>query len=211
MSKKNRSDSTPVTDTLQLRDEYEAAAEDVSAAEAEETVEPIAEAGEQYAKAEKALNVITTVLSVLLVGGSLVFWWYFSTRLSVCPLVINNYQLYQVMLIGCAAIPLAATVLQAVFRRPVNAEGWMVNMCASGVLTAIVATICNVSAFGNSFAWNDFLTTLCFSVSGCALPAAIYALIRWLVVRLTDWVRRTAAIDREIVYADVLAQCEGRF
>ncbi len=165
----------------------------------------------RYAKAERALTVLTGILSVLLIIGSIVFWWYFGSKLSACALVINNYQLYTAMLIGCAAIPLAVTAVQALLRVRVSLESWMVDMCASGFICAVIMLIYNSAALGSGFAANDLLTILCFSVSGCALPAAVYTLIRWGIESIAAWAGRSAMLDREMVYSDVRAQCEGRF
>lgn len=164
----------------------------------------------RYAKAEKALTVLTGILSVLLVIGSIVFWWYFGSRLSSCALVINNYQLYTAMLIGCAAIPLAVTVVQALLRVRVSVESWMIDMCVSGLICAVIMLIYNSTALGGGFAVNDALTILCFSVSGCALPAAVYTFVRWAIESIAAWTCRSAMLDRETVYSDVRAQCEGR-
>lgn len=223
MSKNNRSaQSKPATDTMQLKDAVTEVFEPATDAAPEEFVPDSAEefseeafddAGSppQYEKAEKALNIISYALSALLVLGSLVFWWYFAGRLSVCPLVVNDYKLYQGMLIGCASVPLVFTVIQALRRRPANAESWMINMCFSGLVTAAAMILYNTYSLGNDLAMNNVLTVLCFSISGCALPAAIYTFIRWIADLLCDSINRAASLDRSTVYADVLKQCEGRF
>lgn len=210
MSRNKREQDYRTADTMQLEDAIEGF-EPVSDDQPEEyfpydTAEP-----EQYAKAERALTVITYILSGLLVVGSFVFWWYFVSNLSVCPIAVNDYELYQAMLVGCAVIPLLFTVVQAVRRSRVTPEGWMMNMCISGVITAIIMIIYNITALSHSFEWHNALTILCFSVSGCALPAAVYTVVRYLIECFCGWVRWSASIDRETVLADVRSQCEGEF
>ena len=205
------------TDTMQLEDPIFEGFEPLDDGEPEEYCPHESEpAGggqpeRQYAKAEKALTVLTGVLSVLLIIGSLVFWWYFASRLTICPLIINNYRLYGAMLICCAVVTLAATVVQTVRRTLLNLENWMLNMCVSGLITAVIMVIYNVTALGNSAEFNDVLTILCFSVSGCALPAAVYCAVRWAAESMESWIRRNESKDRAAVYSDVQAQCEGRF
>ena len=217
MSKKNRPEGKPMTNTLQLDDPAD---ELLEAAEAEtelEVYEPIEEpagvqnTGEQYARAEKVLTVVTGVLSCLLIIGSTVFWWYFASRLSICPLIINDYQIYRVMLVGCAAVPLAGVAIQALRRSPASSEGWMMNMCLSGVVTAVFAVIYSLAVMNGTFDMYSTLTVLCFSVSGCALPAAVYTVARWLLGLLAVSVREAASRSRDAVYASVIDQCEGRF
>ena len=87
----------------------------------------------------------------------------------------------------------------------------MINICASGTITALLMTIYNSVVLGNAFEWLDVIPTVCFSVSGCALPAAVFALVWALVMALIDHVRYENSKDRAAVFADVLAQCEGRF
>ena len=201
------------TDTLQLDEPFTDDFVPISDNEPEEFI-PTEETGgneQRYEKAEKTLNIVTGVLSVLLILGSLVFWWYFAGRISVCAMVINNYKLYGAMLISCAAVTFAATVIQAVRRTRICPENWLVNMCVSGLITAVAMVIYNVTALGHSAAMNDVLTILCFSISGCALPAAIYTLIRLAAERLIGWTGNNAAKDRAVLYADVQAQCESRF
>lgn len=224
MAKSNsRPDGKPMTDTMQLNDPvedfepiYKGQPEEYEPTELDENVIGIiypegSQPEQRYSKAERVLTVMTGVLSALLILGSLVFWWYFVSRLSICAISINNYRLYQAMLVGCAVIPLVTTVVQAVRRTRISAESWMLNMCVSGLITAIVMVIYNMAALGNGFAFNDALTILCFSISGCALPAAVYTVVRYLIDRLCGWVRDSASLDRQTVYADVQAQCEGRF
>lgn len=223
MSKKDRrSDSKPMTDTMQLEDPVQAfepvsdsQPEEFIPAEHDENTIDIIDAEEnqpeQYAKAEKALGIVTGVLSCLLIIGSLVFWWYFASRITACPIAVDKYQLYGGMLICSAIVTLCFTVGQAIRRTPVSAESWMINMCVSGVITAIIMAIYNFGILGSPFAMDEALTILCFSISGCAFPAAIFSIVYWLVNRFINWVRQTASRDRNTVYSDVLRQCEGRF
>lgn len=207
---KREHDDLITTDTMQLEDAVEGF-EPIDDGQPEEYFPDEAAQPEQYAKAEKVLTVITYILSGLLIVGSLAFWWHFVSNLSICPVAVTNYELYQAMLVACAVIPLLFTVVQAVRRSRITPEGWMINMCISGVITAIVMVIYNVTALGGAFEWNEVLTILCFSVSGCALPAAVYTAVRYLIERFCGWVRWSSSIDREIVFADVRSQCQGRF
>ena len=160
---------------------------------------------------ERLLSVLTIALSLLLTAGSVVFWWYFVSRLSICPSSINNHELYPVMLFTCAAVSLAVTVGQVMRSRtyPTTA-GWMVNICASGAISALLMTVYNSVVLGRAFEWMDVVPTVCFSVSGCALPASIFFVVWALILRLIDHVRYENSKDRDAVYADVLALCEGR-
>ena len=180
MSKKNRlSDSSPMTDTMQLEDPVESfkpvsdsQPEEFVPVEHDENISDIIDAEEnqpeQYAKAEKALGIVTGVLSCLLIIGSLVFWWYFASRIIACPIAVNKYQLYGGMLICSAIVTLCFTAVQAIRRTPVSAESWMINMCLSGVITAIIMAIYNFGILGSPFAMDEAMTILCFSISGCA-------------------------------------------
>lgn len=162
--------------------------------------------------AERLLSIVTVALSLLLTAGSVVFWWYFVSRLSICPSSINNHKLYPVMLITCTAVAAAVTIAQAMRRRTYpSTESWMVNICVSGVITSLLMTVYNSVVLGNAFEWPDVIPTVCFSVSGCALPAVVFALVWALVLALIDHVRYENSKDISAVYADVLAQCEGRF
>ena len=162
--------------------------------------------------AERVVSGLTLALSVLLTAGSLVFWWYFIRRLSICPVAIHNRELYPVMLTACAVTAVAVTAVQFVRRREYpTAEGWMINICISGVITTVLMTIYNTAVLGNVFEWGDVLPSLCFSVSGCSLPAAAAALILGLILMLIDHIRYENRKDADAVRASVLDQCRGRF
>jgi len=162
--------------------------------------------------AERVVSGMTLVLSVLLVAGSLVFWWYFVRRLSICPAAIHNRELYPVMLITCAVTAAAVIAVQFLRRREYpTPEGWMVSICISGAITTVITTIYNTAVLGNVFEWGDVLPSLCFSVSGCALPAAVAALILGLILMLIDHIRYENSKDADAVRAAVLDQCRGRF
>jgi len=161
---------------------------------------------------ERLLSGVTITLSLLLTAGSVVFWWYFVSRLCICPAAVNNYRLYPAMLAACASVALAVTIAQAMRRRTYpSPESWMINICSSGAITTVLMVIYNSAVLGNAFEWGDVLPTLCFSVSGCAMPAAVFAVIWALVLLLIDHVRYENSKDRGAVLADVLAQCKGRF
>lgn len=162
--------------------------------------------------AERLLSVVTITLSVLLTIGSVVFWWYFVSRLSICPASVSNRELYPAMLFCCAAVALAVTIAQVMRRKTYpSPESWMINICLSGAITTVIMTIYNSAVLGNVFEWGDVLPTLCFSVSGCAMPAAVFALLWALALRLIDHISYESSRDRDTVYADVIAQCHGRF
>ncbi len=162
--------------------------------------------------AERLLYAATIVLSVLLTAGSAVFWWYFVRRLTICPASVNNREIYPVMLTACALIALAVTIAQVMRRRSYpSPESWMVNICVSGAISAVLMTVYNTVVLDNVFEWGDVLPTLCFTVSGCALPAAIFALVWALIMILIDHIRYENSRNRDAVYASVIAQCEGRF
>lgn len=163
----------------------------------------------KYDLAERVLGIVTTVLAVLLLLGSLAFWLYFCLKLSRCAPTLNNWRLYSGMLICCAAIPAILAAAQFFLHKPVSAEKWLVNMCLSGVITAAFLLVMNSAILGNAFSFSDVPTLLCFSVSGCALPAALYMVIRLLLTRLVGSIKRARALDGERMRRDVLALSSG--
>lgn len=224
MAKKHNADSRPKFSTLGIDDEPDlqeelTAAEPVEFEPAEEPfedeyyddAEEEAVMDERYAKAERVLTVATCSLSVLLLLGSIAFWWYFVSRLSVCPIAVLNWKLYPTMLICCAAVTLAYSISEIMRRLPVSVENWMVSLCISGAISTVIMILFNVFTLGNAFSWMDAVTILCFSVSACALPAAVYTALRALFGLLCQQIEREKAADPATLRADVRAQCESRF
>lgn len=164
-----------------------------------------------YTLAERILGIFTVFLSVLLLAGSVAFWWYFLRRLSICPVSLDNRELYSTMLICCAAVTGAFTLSQVMRRQSIRLENWLVNICLSGAVTTVIMILFNSVTLGHPFEWADVLTTACFSVSGCALPAAVWfglwALVRQMIIHIRTENNR----DGEAVAEAVRAQCEGRF
>ncbi len=224
MAKKRSYDSRPKVSTLGLDDidetgfsggdpveyeptEYAYEEQDVY----EESVTEEYDSEIHYAKAERVLTIATSVLGAMLLLGSIAFWWYFVSRLSACPISIVNWKLYPAMLICCAAVTLAYSVSEIMRRLPVSVENWMVNICISGAVSAVIMILFNTFTLGNEFSWMDTVTILCFAVSGCALPAAVYTALRGIAGGLLWQIEREKAVDSKTLYADINAQCEGRF
>jgi len=219
MAKKRSNDSRPKVSTLGIDDIEETGFtgsepveyEPVDDLYEEESVAEEYDSEIRYAKAERVLSIATSVLAVMLLLGSVAFWWYFVSRLSACPISIVNWKLYPAMLICCAAVTLAYSVSEIMRRLPISVENWMINICISGAVSAVIMILFNIFTLGNEFSWMDTVTILCFAVSGCALPAAIYTALRSIAGGLLWQIEREKAVDSKTLYADVKAQCEGRF
>lgn len=164
-----------------------------------------------YALTERILSVSTVTLSALLLAGSLVFWWYFVRRLSICPVSLANRELYPPMLFCCAGVTAAFTLSQIMRRQRPGLERWLINLCFSGAVTTLIMVLFNTFTLGRPFEWADVLSTACFSVSGCALPAAVWFVLWAAVCKLISHIRRENRRGKELVAAAVRAQCEGRF
>jgi|GEM_PF-1877827 len=227
MARKRNHDSRPKFSTLDIDDEdefpagepveYDPEADDMYDEYAPDSFEDEYEdeyeddRSESYIKAERFLTVVTSILSVILLLGSIVFWWYFVSRLTSCPIAILNWKLYPAMLICCSAVTLAFTISEIMRRKPILPENWMINICISGAVSTAIMLIFNTVTLGNDFSWMDAVTILCFSVSCCALPAAVYTALRAVFGCISDQVYREKAVDRGTLYADIRSQCEGRF
>lgn len=166
---------------------------------------------DRYSVAERVLTVATTVLACLLLAGSTLFWLYFVSRLSICPISILNHRLYSTMLVCCTAVPLAYAVSEVMRRLPVTVEHWMVSLCVSGGISAVIMVLFNTFTLQNPFSWMETLTILCFAVSACALPAAVFTALRWVAGLFAAQLRRERSVPEEILLADAAVQSESRF
>ncbi|MBE6753735.1 MAG: hypothetical protein E7559_05215 [Ruminococcaceae bacterium] len=135
---------------------------------------------------DRIVSGVSTALSMLLLGGSVVFWWVLLRHLISSPFNLADPVLMRLLLISCALCPLAATVVQKLLRRPINIERWLISMCVSGVLATLVVTFTKLVIWHQPFSFSDLSVMLCCSVSGCALPAALYMGIRWLLERFAE-------------------------
>ncbi len=165
----------------------------------------------RYSAAERVLSGFTMVLSALLLLGSIAFWWFFTRRLSICPGSLPNKEFYPPLLICCAAVTLAFAISQIMRRQRICPENWLMNICFSGAVTTVIMTLFSTVTLSQPFKWADLLTTICFSISGCALPAALWFVLWAVGLLFIDHIRWENSKDKAAVYAAVRSQSESRF
>ena len=158
--------------------------------------------------AEKITNYATIALTMLLLGGSIVFWWIVSKYLLFNPSNLVDAKLMGAVLLCCAVVPVIVTAVQALLKRPVDIERWIVCMCVSGALSAMLAVLYQLGIRHTEFTFRDLPTLLCCTVSGCALPSVILLGIRRLVPAIAARVQRPEPYTRaswDAVKQDVLS------
>lgn len=164
--------------------------------------------------AEKVINYATLALAMLLLGGSFVIWWVMTRHLLLNPSNLADAKEMSAVLICSAAVPLIVTIVQALLKKPGDIERWLINMCVSGAASALLVVLYQVCVRKVIFTFSDLPTLLCCSVSGCALPAAIYLGIRSLIPVVKPFFARSEPYTRESweqVRADVLSLTDFDF
>ncbi len=137
--------------------------------------------GDQYGLPEKIISYATLAFSVLLLAGSVIFW-----VVIIRQLVRSNGSLgdagYMSSILLCSALsPLAVCAVQTLLRRPVNVERWLICMCLSGALAAMLVIFQQLVIADAALEAADLPILLCCTVSGSTLPSAIGTLARLLL------------------------------
>ncbi len=162
----------------------------------------------QPSAAEKLINYSTLALSMLLLGGSLVFWFIVLKYLLLNPSNLVDASQMSAILVCCAAVPLVVTVIQAALKRAVSVERWLICMCLSGAISSLFIVLYQLCIRHVSFTLPELPTLLCFTVSGCAVPAVIYLGIRILIPKITPYFKPAGKYTRaewESVRDDILS------
>lgn len=131
--------------------------------------------------AEKAINYATLALALLLLGGSIVFWWVIGGHVILNPHNLVDSEQMTAVLITCGVIPAAVSLVQSLLRRPINIERWLICMCLSGAIAAMVVVFHQLVIRDVGFTLAEFPTLICCTISGCALPAVICLGLRKLI------------------------------
>ncbi len=142
---------------------------------------------------EKIISYSTIALSMLLLGGSIVFWWVIGRLLLTDPTGLADSELMRGVFICCAVFPVIITVAQALLRRPVTVERWLICLCLSGAAAAMVMVFCQMVIRGLYLDMSGYFTLLCCTVSGCTLPSALCAGTRWLIPVVSAKIRAARA------------------
>lgn len=158
--------------------------------------------------AEKAINYATLALSMLLLGGSIVFWWVIGGHVIFNPHNLVDADQMLAVLITCAVIPAFVSLVQSLLHRPVNIERWLICMCLSGAIAALMVVFYQLVIRDVGFTLAEFPTLICCTISGCALPAVICLGLRKLFPLLAAKVRKPEPYNAktwEEVRRDILA------
>lgn len=151
---------------------------------AAEEFEELYEEAPALSFAEKAINYATLALAMLLLGGSLVFWWVIGGHVIFNPYNLVDADQMLAVLVTCAIIPAAVSLVQSLLRRPINIERWLICMCVSGAIAAMLVVFYQLVIRDVGFTFAEFPTLICCTVSGCALPAVICLGLRKLIPAL---------------------------
>jgi len=127
----------------------------------------------QYALLDKVIGYATLALSMLLLGGSLVFWWIISKHLIQNPANLVDSAQMKAVLVCSGIFPVIVAVVQSLLRRPINIERWLINMCISGALSTLAIIVYQLGIRGEELTFADLPTLICCTVSGATLPAAL--------------------------------------
>jgi len=146
-----------------------------------------------YTIVDKIINYATLALSMLLLGGSLVFWWIISKHLILSPSKLVDSEQMLAILICSTITPIIVAVIQTLLKRPVSIERWLICMCISGALSALIIIIYQMGIRDMEFTFSDFPTLICCTVSACTLPAALCTLVRRYAPRVIGYFRKNAA------------------
>jgi len=131
--------------------------------------------------AEKAINYATLALALLLLGGSVVFWWVIGGHVILNPHNLVDAKQMLAVLITCGVIPTVVSLAQSLLHRPINIERWLICMCLSGAIAAMAVVFYQLVIRDAGFTLAEFPTLICCTISGCALPAAICLGLRKLI------------------------------
>lgn len=147
---------------------------------------------------EKIIKNATISLSVVLVGGSVVFWWVICKYLLSNPsMLVNANQMSAVLLMG-AVVPVLVTLAQVLLKRPISIERWLINMFISGTMSALLVVGYQMIACGDEFTISELPALLCCTVSGCTLPSALFMGVRMALPYFLAWGKRiTAPVKKE--------------
>ncbi len=156
-------------------------------------------------RAEKAVEYTTLALSLLLLGGSVVFWWVVGRYLIVSPYALNDPIQMKLLMISCALFPIVVTAVQWLLRKPTNSERWLTGMCVSGVLCTLTVIIAQAAVRKVGFTIGELPTLICCAVSGCALPSIVYIGIRRFIEFFRDRIMFENSKDWQSVKNDVLS------
>ena len=173
--------------------------------EEDDSILPFADddSGSQLSFPEKIINYVTLGLTLLLLGGSFVFWWVIVRYLIVSPYMLADPTQMRVLMISCAAFPAVVTAVQWLLRRKLDAERWLICMCISGALATLTITITQLIIRSVELSFSELGVIACCAVSGCALPSISFIGIRRLIERNRAKNTRTAGSDWAKVKRDV--------
>lgn len=168
---------------------------------------PEGDGQEEYfsAPGERFISRVTTIMMVLLMGGSLVFWWAIASNLMRTPFALADSTQMRVLLASCAGFSLLYTIIQWKRGRDTSAEQLMACLCVSGLFTVLTVIITQALIRHVGYGVKDLPLTLCCAVSGCALPAFVFMLLRRLIERFAYGVEYEKSKDWETVRSDVLS------
>lgn len=148
-----------------------------------------------YILAERAIGYATLALSVVLLGGSVVFWFIIGRHLVRSPSSLVDADYMRAILICCAVLPVFVAGAQTLLRRAVSIERWLICMCVSGSFAALFVVIYQLAIRGTDFALADLPVLICCTVSGCTLPAAVCTGARWLLPVIARSIAHTRRIS----------------
>lgn len=168
--------------------------------------EPEDEPEEAYigTAAEKTVSIATGLLTMLLLGGSLVFWWVVLKYLLVSPYSLADPEQMEAMLLSCAIIPAVIAGAQTALRRPASAERWLICMCISGALTTSFVIFIQTVLRSEQISFADVPILLCCAVSGCALPSVIFYGLRAAFAGFVRGYKKARSAQWSDVRRDVL-------
>lgn len=140
--------------------------------------------------AEKAINYATLALALLLLGGSMVFWWVIGGHVIMNPHNLVDAEQMLAVLIACGVIPAAVSLVQSLLHRPINIERWLICMCLSGAIAALIVIFYQLVIRDVGFTLAEFPTLICCTISGCALPAVICLGLRKIIPQIAAKIER---------------------
>ena len=195
MSQKNRKNIRDVNEPI-MPDNADFAAEEFE------------EEAPELSFAEKAINYATLALAMLLLGGSIVFWWVIGGHAIFNPHNLADAAQMNAVLVTCAVIPALVSLAQSLLHRPINIERWLICMCLSGAIAAMMVVFYQLVIRDVGFTFAEFPTLICCTISGCALPAVICLGLRKLIPALAAKFEKPAPYNAKTwdeVRRDILA------
>ena len=168
-----------------------------------------AESGEEQmylpAPGERLVGGITTFMMALLIGGSLVFWWAIGRNLLRTPFALADSTQMKVLLASCLVYTLICTIVQWRRGRRASVEQIMGCLSLSGVLTTLTVIISQTLVRHADYTLSDLPLTICCAISGCALPAFAFSMLRRLIENISGGIEYEKSKDWETVKGDVLS------